>query len=140
MTNEEAKKILRQNNVICTPKRLALLRVLSARAKPISAADLLPKVQVEVEIDLVTLYRNLTLLTQKEIVKELHLQKGISLYEYNNGNHHHHITCKTCGYMEDTFECLPKSVIEKTLTKTKRFSSVSEHHFELFGICTVCSK
>ena len=103
-------------------------------------AELLKKVQKQIDIDLVTMYRNLTLMSSVGVVKELHLQKGVSLYEYNKGDHHHHFICKGCGYMEDIHDCISTSITEKALKNAKRFTSVSDHSFELFGICNVCSK
>jgi Fe2+ or Zn2+ uptake regulation protein len=140
MTKEEAKDILSSKKVIGTPKRVALLRVLSTHKKPVSVSELLKKVQKDIELDLVTMYRNLTLLSNVGIVKELHLQKGVSLYEYNKGDHHHHFICRGCGYIEDIHDCLSLDITEKALKNTKKFSSVSDHSFELFGICNVCSK
>lgn len=140
MTKEEAKQILSHKKVIATPKRIALLRSLALYKSPVSVAGLLKSVQKDVEIDLVTMYRNLTLMSTVGIVKELHLQKGVSLYEYNKGDHHHHFICKGCGYMEDIHECLSLAITEKALKNTKHFSSVSDHSFELFGTCNTCSK
>ena len=140
MTKEDAKDILSHKKVSGTPKRVAILSALAMCGKPISVADLLKKVQKQTDIDLVTMYRNLTLMSSVGIVKELHLQKGISLYEYNQGDHHHHFICKACGYMEDIHECLSTLVTDKALNKSKRFTSVSDHSFELFGVCNLCSK
>jgi Fe2+ or Zn2+ uptake regulation protein len=140
MTKEEAKNILFNKKVTSTPKRVALLMALAAYKKPVSVSEILKKVQKDIDLDLVTMYRNLTLMSTVGIVKELHLQKGISFYEYNKGDHHHHFICRGCGYIEDIHECLSSDMTEKVLKNTKKFSSVTDHSFELFGICNVCLK
>jgi Fe2+ or Zn2+ uptake regulation protein len=140
MVKEEAKNILQKNKIRSTPKRVVLLCELAKCKKPISAGALLKILEKEIPMDLVTLYRNLTLLRDENIVKELNLQKGTSVYEYNGGVHHHHFICNGCGYIEDIHDCVSQTVTDKALKNSKKFSNVSDHSFELFGFCNLCIK
>lgn len=49
------------------------------------------------EIDRVTVYRNLTMLTTLGILREVTIRKGISSYELNTvGDTHQHLICESC--------------------------------------------
>lgn len=53
------------------------------------------------DIGLATVYRVLTQFEQAGILKRLHFEGDRAVYEYNEGEHHDHLVCLTCGRIEE---------------------------------------
>lgn len=140
MKRDAVEKILEQKKIKVTEKRTAILLALSGEKKPISAPLLLKKIIKKVSMDEVTLYRNLSLLSFSGLIKELNIRKGVSLYEIERGDHHHHITCTSCGDIEDIGGCTAEDLSKKALAESKYFTKITHHSYELFGVCKSCSK
>lgn len=75
-----------------TKKRQQILDVLKAHHGTLSAADVHAKLP---DIDLVTIYRNLELFTNEQIIKQVHLGTDEAQYEYQ-ATPHHHAVCTEC--------------------------------------------
>jgi len=85
-------------------------------------------------IDKVSIYRNLEVLTNLNLIRPAINIKGEQFYEKNNdNNHHHHIVCT---------ECLKTSCVdcsEPKLKTPKQFKNIN--HLLIFtGICNSCTK
>jgi len=130
-----AMAILKQHGLRATPKRLALLKVLSAAKAPRTAEEL----HAAVESDLVTIYRNLQGLTAAGLVNEVRFKDASVRYEFAHG-HHHHIVCTGCGVIEELEACATSSLEQEALRASSRFSRIDEHSLEFFGTCTQCAK
>ena len=104
-----------------TRTRRAVLGVLERTNMPLSATELFAQLQQDgVSIDLVTVYRTLTVLRDLGFVSQLELHKeGQFRYEIKEGReHHHHIRCQVCGSIADLLLCPLKkltALIEKEI-------------------------
>ena len=89
-------------------------------------------------IDLVTVYRTLSVLKELELVSQLELhQEGQFRYEIRAGReHHHHIRCRTCGKIADLLLC-PLKKLQALIEKETQFI-VNEHSLEFSGLCPKC--
>lgn len=82
-----------------------------------------------------TVYRNLRLLKELGLVRELSFGKNFSRYEafYEN---HQHFTCTTCGKVMDIDEPLAVSTSGVTVKGEKML--VDEYRLEFYGTCSNC--
>lgn len=119
-----------------TPARIAVLELLKKTSKPLSIKSIQSKLAKE-EIDQATLYRIVSSLVEKEIIREVDLKHGHGHYELATSSHHHHIICKKCGKIQD-IDC-DTTQIEKEVLKQSGFKSISNHSLEFFGTCKSCS-
>ena len=122
-----------------TRTRRAVLGVLGRTQMPLTATELYTQLrQDEVSIDLVTVYRTLTVLKDLGFVSQLELHKeGQFRYEIQEGReHHHHIRCQVCGMIVDLLLC-PLKRLTAVIEKKTRFV-VSAHSLEFSGLCPKC--
>ena len=73
-----------------------------------SAKEIYEKLQ---DLDLATVYRNLSLFKNEGLIKEhkINTEKE-SFYEFSSNNSHHHVVCEACS--EVIHVDLPKSVLK----------------------------
>lgn len=140
MKTVQVETILRDNKLKVTPKRALILSTLVSSKLPLSVADILASLPKSADIDTVTVYRNLEAFVLADIVKEYAIKKGMTHYEYKSGHSHHHLVCTNCNHIEDFTICAAQDISEKVLSQSKRFTSITSHNFELFGLCKLCSK
>jgi len=73
-------------------------------------------------VSLGTIYRNLNLLKEKGLIRELTFGKNTARYDYNF-KPHHHIICLKCGKLED-IECEVHPNLNKSVEKMSRYKIV----------------
>lgn len=122
-----------------TRTRQAVLDVLEQSQYPLSASELFHHLREDhIAIDLVTVYRTLSVLKDLGLVTQLELhQEGQFRYEIRQGRaHHHHIRCQGCGQIEDLLLC-PLKKITALIEKETQFT-VENHSLEFSGWCPKC--
>ena len=120
-----------------TPKRLALLAVLSSLKTPATAEEMHAKVS---DMDLVTIYRNVQAFVKTGMVAEVRFRDASVRYELVHTHaHHHHLVCSFCGAVEDIAACPSPQIEKEALRMSKKFRSVQNHALELFGTCVKCA-
>ncbi|KQP12168.1 ferric iron uptake transcriptional regulator [Pseudorhodoferax sp. Leaf267] len=90
------------------------------------------------DIGLATVYRVLTQFEQAGILSRSHFESGKAVYELNEGRHHDHFVCTSCGKVDEFFD----AEIEKRqqiVAKAKGWT-VQDHAMSLYGLCADCSK
>lgn len=133
-TRQEMKDLIRSKGLRATRQREALLFALSKAKAPLSVEALVTKSGETV--DLATAYRALQEFERLQLIRRVLLPGGRALFEIA-GRHHHHLTCRTCGAIEDIDVCLPES-FNKSLTRSSTFARIEEHALEFFGTCRSC--
>ncbi len=88
-------------------------------------------------INFSTIYRNLELLSNLEIIDKLQIESGVSHYELCGSAHHHHIICKSCGETRGIDICPYANMGEEQL-KAMGFKA-TDHKFEIYGYCSKCN-
>lgn len=135
------KDILRSNNYKLTSQREDILKILiKNQNKHFSADSLLKKVkEINADIGLATIYRNLELFCELDITYELDLDSSYKYYELNvEDKHHHHMICIECGkIIEFNDDELEK--FEYKLQENYNFKIV-RHQIKFYGICNECSR
>ena len=121
-----AEKKLIEAGYKLTKPRLAILVFLAKASQPYSAQEIATKVK---GIDLVSVYRNLTLFSNLDIVHEdiFLKEKKYCLAD----SPQHHIVCRLCGHTE-RIECH-----HDYFNKVNNFSDI-KHQLMLSGVCNNC--
>lgn len=90
-------------------------------------------------IGIATVYRNVQLLKELNIIKRLILNDGFTRYELSinkENDRHHHLICNDCGKIIEAKEELGES-IEKIFDENYCFL-VSDQQTKFFGLCKEC--
>lgn len=121
-----------------TKQRQAILAVIKDCRPHLTADDVFQRVKTsQPNISLGTVYRNLELLTQAEVLSKAVFSDGKARYEFA-GAHHHHLICLTCGTAIDIPLC-PVGDELKAFIHASQFQACA-HHFEVYGYCLECVK
>lgn len=132
-------QLLQQAGSKATPGRLRVLNVLEKSKMPLSIQQIWDKVGQQ-RLDQVTLYRMLQAFKKAGVVRKIDLQNNRSYYELVPSQDHHHLVCSNCGRMEDIVGCGVDDVLHTILKRSVQFSRLTEHSFEVFGVCKTCDK
>jgi Fe2+ or Zn2+ uptake regulation protein len=118
--------------------REAIVSALAKERKPLSVATLLERFSKTKKVfNKTTVYRELESLKRAGHVKELTLRNDTALYELV-GEHHHHLTCVSCGDVRDVHLSGSLCEEERVIAKQEDFR-ILDHSFEFFGLCGKCS-
>lgn len=119
-----------------TPARVKIIMLLSSFDKPLTVEMMCEKIG-DKSINQTTVYRTVEFLLKLRLIGRVDLRGDAVYYELLD-RHHHHIVCTSCGALEDFESCKIESVAKNILSKSKKFKSIDDHSFELFGICKLC--
>lgn len=128
--------VLRGAGFKATPRRLALLKILSNSHKPLTVEEIF---DIGIDADHATIYRSLRDLKKANIVRQVDLQHRHAHYELANSDHHH-LVCIKCGRVEDFSNSSTQPLIRSALRQSKKFQTVTQLSLEFFGICKACAR
>ena len=88
------------------------------------------------EIGLATVYRVLTQFEGAGLVTRHHFEGGQAVFELNQGEHHDHLVCISCGkvveFMDDVIEQHQNQIAQQN-----KFT-ITEHSLIIYGRCEDC--
>jgi len=89
------------------------------------------------DIGLATVYRVLTQFEQAGILERSHFESGKAVYELNEGKHHDHLICTSCGRVEEFYD----AEIERRqqMIATDKGWIMQDHAMSLYGLCGDCA-
>lgn len=135
----EYQEKIRAAGLRSTAPRVAVLRELESATAPLSHADLVDSLGSQ-GYDRVTIYRNLTDLTEVGLVMRADLGDHVWRFELrrtgkaHTGNHPH-FTCTDCG----TVSCLPEESVRITSAKgAPKAIAARAVEVHLRGLCDRC--
>ena len=82
-----------------------------------------------------TVYRNLNLLAEQEIIRKVEAEDSSSRYDHRT-DAHYHMHCRICGKLTDA-AMRPLETPERYLEQTDGFT-VERHELLFVGICADC--
>jgi Fur family ferric uptake transcriptional regulator len=90
------------------------------------------------DIGLATVYRVLTQFEQAGILERSHFESGKAVYELNEGTHHDHLVCTSCGKVEEFYD----AEIERRqqMIAVDKGWTLQDHAMSLYGLCGDCVK
>jgi len=135
---EKYKKILKENRLKITPKRMEIIKFFIENGKYFSAYDVFNYLKGNFKkIGFPTVYRNLEYLSNIGILTKF---KGKDMTYYGickaQKIHHHHIRCIYCNKVSDFNICDFDNLKEEIEKKTG--FDIKEHELFLTGICNDC--
>lgn len=116
---------------------LKIIKIITEASHPLLASEILGKIR---DCDRATVYRNLTKLKEKQLVRIIEVGDGAVRYESAN-DHHHHLICLKCKEIERVdLPTIDEKRIEKLQVEFQKKSKFSflEHSLEFFGLCFNC--
>ena len=139
LTEREVAATLRRHGYKLTPQRRAVIRAIASSQDHLTPATIYEKVhQDHPNIGLVTIYRTLEILTELELVCELHAGGICHSYTTSTPEQHHHLICSNCGTVTD-FTSHNLNELEQSLSKESGFR-IDGHLLEFFGLCQACQQ
>lgn len=125
---------LKENGYKSTEQRRAIVESIINGNRYVSAKDILNRVQKQYPgVSFDTIYRNLTILKELELVEETQLDGEAKFKAACIVDHHHHVVCTKCGKTDILPEC-PLDLLQGMVDNFK----VTGHKFEIYGLCKEC--
>lgn len=118
-----------------SPQRAAIRAALAACDGAVSAQEL--HARLGGSVGLATVYRNLQRLADDGDADVLMRPNGETAFRLCGSGHHHHLTCRACGHVEEVRDC-GLDTWASTVARRHGFAEV-EHSAELTGLCTACT-
>lgn len=134
--SDQSKLYLKKLNLKATTLRIAVLEFFQQSGKPVSLADIREHIT---QGDTATLYRTVNEYLKLDIIKAVNLTSERAYFELKTEKHHHHISCISCGLIEDISGCNLQAIDKEVLAKSS-FKSIKNHSLELQGVCKNCTK
>ena len=127
---------LKSSGLKATLPRIKILEVFQhTTRRHMTAEDVYKALLTEgADIGLATVYRVLMQFEQAGLLTRSNFESGKSVFELNEGQHHDHLVCLTCGRVEEFFD----AEIEKrqrSIAQTRGFE-LQEHSLALYARCT----
>jgi Fur family ferric uptake transcriptional regulator len=133
MTNAEE---LKSSGLKATLPRIKILEVFQqATRRHLTAEDVYKHLLTEgADIGLATVYRVLMQFEQAGLLTRSNFESGKSVFELNEGQHHDHLVCLTCGRVEEFFD--PEIEARQRAIAEQRGFELHEHSLALYARCT----
>jgi Fur family ferric uptake transcriptional regulator len=140
MKNVTGSADLKVSGLKATAPRLKILEIFQRRstepeaARHMSAEDVYRALVAEhVDVGLATVYRVLTQFEQAGLLVRRHFEAGRAVFELNEGPHHDHLVCLTCGRVEEFVDAEIEQR-QKAIALERGFE-LQDHALALYGVC-----
>ena len=126
---------IKNSGLKATLPRIKILEIFqNARQRHMTAEDVYKALLVEdADIGLATVYRVLTQFEQAGLLSRNHFETGKSVFELNEGAHHDHLVCLSCGRVEEFFD--PQIEERQKAIAAERGYKLEEHSLALYAAC-----
>jgi Fur family transcriptional regulator, ferric uptake regulator len=118
-----------------TEQREAILEALRASERAVTAQELHGTLE---GVGLATVYRTLQRLAEDGTADTLRRENGEQAFLICGVGHHHHLTCRACGRVEQVRDCRLDDWAADVAAE-HGFAQV-EHRAELVGVCRGCMR
>jgi Fur family transcriptional regulator, ferric uptake regulator len=140
MKNASGSADLKVSGLKATAPRLKILEIFQKcstqpeASRHMSAEDVYRALVAEhVDVGLATVYRVLTQFEQAGLLVRRHFEAGRAVFELNEGAHHDHLVCVTCGRVEE-FVDQEIEQRQKAVAAERGFE-LQDHALALYGVC-----
>ena len=126
---------LKSSGLKATLPRLKILGVFErAQRRHLTAEDVYRALMLDgADIGLATVYRVLMQFEQAGLLTRSNFESGKSVFELNEGQHHDHLVCLTCGRVEEFFD--PDIEQRQRAVAQARGFELQEHSLALYATC-----
>ena len=140
MKNSPGTTDLKVSGLKATAPRLKILEIFQkssqepGAARHMSAEDVYRALVAEhVDVGLATVYRVLTQFEQAGLLVRRHFEAGRAVFELNEGAHHDHLVCLTCGRVVEFVD--PEIEQRQKIVALDRGFELQDHALALYGVC-----
>lgn len=126
---------LKSSGLKATLPRIKILEVFQrATQRHMTAEDVYKVLLAEgSDIGLATVYRVLMQFEQAGLLSRNHFESGKSVFELNEGQHHDHLVCLTCGHVEEFFD--PEIELRQREVAQRHGFDLQDHALALYAVC-----
>ncbi|MDE2453682.1 MAG: ferric iron uptake transcriptional regulator [Burkholderiales bacterium] len=126
---------LKSSGLKATLPRIKILEIFQrAERRHMTAEDVYKALLTEeADIGLATVYRVLMQFEQAGLLTRSNFEAGKSVFELNEGHHHDHLVCMTCGRVEEFFD--PEIEQRQHQIAGARGFELNEHSLALYARC-----
>lgn len=138
LTQKDLASLLKKKNVRVTDHRLAILTYLVKAKKPVTVQELVLILHKKFDIDVATVYRNVSSLQAADIIRRFDYNHGHAHYELKTSEASHSFICNNCETIEKIEGVPVGETIKKLVKRSKKFKSVTTYSIEIYGVCKNC--
>ena len=133
MTNADE---LKSSGLKATLPRIKILEVFqNTTRRHMTAEDVYKALLADgADIGLATVYRVLMQFEQAGLLTRSNFESGKAVFELNEGQHHDHLVCLSCGRVEEFFD--PEIEKRQRAVAEARGFELQEHSLALYARCT----
>jgi Fur family transcriptional regulator, ferric uptake regulator len=126
---------IKNSGLKATLPRIRVLEIFQRSARRhLTAEDVYKALLAEdADIGLATVYRVLTQFEQAGLLSRNHFESGKAVFELNEGKHHDHLVCITCGRVEEFYDEAIE-VRQHAIARERGFD-LQEHSLALYAAC-----
>jgi Fur family ferric uptake transcriptional regulator len=126
---------IKNSGLKATLPRIKILEIFQkSELRHLTAEDVYKTLLIEgADIGLATVYRVLTQFEQAGLLSRNHFETGKAVFELNEGRHHDHLVCLTCGRVEEFFDAQIEER-QHAIAKERGFA-LQEHSLALYASC-----
>ncbi|HSI61243.1 MAG TPA: ferric iron uptake transcriptional regulator [Ideonella sp.] len=126
---------LKSSGLKATLPRIRILEIFQKSAqRHMTAEDVFKALLNEgSDIGLATVYRVLMQFEQAGLLSRNHFESGKSVFELNEGQHHDHLVCLSCGRVEEFFD--PEIEARQRAVAQARGFDLQDHALALYAVC-----
>jgi Fur family ferric uptake transcriptional regulator len=126
---------IKNSGLKATLPRIKILEIFQkAQRRHMTAEDVYKALLDErADIGLATVYRVLTQFEQAGLLSRNHFESGKAVFELNEGHHHDHLVCLTCGRVEEFYD--PQIEERQRAIAEERGFALQEHSLALYASC-----
>jgi Fur family ferric uptake transcriptional regulator len=127
---------LKSSGLKATLPRIKILEVFQHTAlRHMTAEDVYKALLAEgADVGLATVYRVLMQFEQAGLLIRSHFESGKSVFELNEGQHHDHLVCMTCGRVEEFYDAEIEAR-QRAVAQARGFA-LQDHSLALYAACT----
>ena len=127
---------LKSSGLKATLPRIKILEVFQrAAVRHMTAEDVYKALLTDgADVGLATVYRVLMQFEQAGLLARSNFESGKSVFELNEGQHHDHLVCLTCGRVEEFYDAEIETR-QRDVAQARGFA-LQDHSLALYGNCT----
>jgi Fur family ferric uptake transcriptional regulator len=127
---------LKNSGLKATLPRIKVLEVFQhAQLRHMTAEDVYKALLAEgADVGLATVYRVLMQFEQAGLLLRSNFESGKSVFELNEGQHHDHLVCLTCGRVEEFYDAQIEQ--RQRAVAQQRGFELHDHSLALYADCT----
>ncbi len=127
---------LKSSGLKATLPRLKVLEVFQRGERRHMSAEDVYRILINegADIGLATVYRVLMQFEQAGLLRRSNFESGRSVFELDEGHHHDHLVCLTCGRVEEFYDAEIEQ--RQRLVAQEHGFTLQDHSLALYAVCT----